>query len=77
MRKAMILAAILAIALGTARAEDQTGYPYPVKSFEFESQRQHLQMAYMDEFPAMPIRTLFCSCMARTSLTPGTRPSTF
>lgn len=51
MRKAMILAAILGIALGTARAEDQAGYPYPVKSFAFQSQRQDLQMAYMDELP--------------------------
>lgn len=29
-------------------------YPYPVANFQFSSQRQHVQMAYMDVAPAVP-----------------------
>ena len=29
-------------------------YPYPVANFQFSSQRQRVQMAYMDVAPAVP-----------------------
>ncbi len=35
----------------SACAEDSADYPHPVKSFTFESQRQELEMAYMDVKP--------------------------
>ena len=58
-------------------------YPYPVKRYEFSSQRQPLQMAYMDVAPAQPnghVAVLLESQNDRFTLTvvddgPGVLPS--
>jgi pimeloyl-ACP methyl ester carboxylesterase len=51
----LLAAAPLALAFPPVDPEGKDfAYPYPVHSFALESQRQHLQMAYLDERPAQP-----------------------
>jgi pimeloyl-ACP methyl ester carboxylesterase len=51
--ESMRLGAIFVLCLVSlsACADDSGDYPYPVQSFTFESQRQELEMAYMDVEP--------------------------
>jgi pimeloyl-ACP methyl ester carboxylesterase len=51
--ESMRLGAIFVLSLVSlsACADDSGDYPYPVQSFTFESQRQELEMAYMDVEP--------------------------
>ncbi len=56
-RLAALLAAALALPAAAAEYDGRLGgfeYPHPVKTFAFESQRQSLEMAYMDVAPKKP-----------------------
>lgn len=50
---------LLALGAGTAHAGDAPDYPHPVERFAFDSQRQSLEMAYMDVQPEADTRGTF------------------
>lgn len=50
---------LLALGIGAAHAGDAPDYPYPVERFAFDSQRQSLEMAYMDVQPEAEPRGTF------------------